>query len=310
MKSLKSFYILAVLLGTPVANQAQEPQNIAQKLGYEKDAKLLIIHADDIGLAQSVNQATITAYENGGITSGSIMVPCPWFTDFAHYYQAHPDLDVGIHITLTAEWETYKWDGVLPATEISTLLDQQGHFYPSVEEVGLYADPSEAEKEIRAQIERALAHGIKPTHLDTHMGSVGASPELMQTYLKMGKEYGLPLLIPRFWILSLPEQMRTMIEQDNVLLDGLFMLNAAPDGDSWGDAYEKMVQRIGPGLNQLIVHLAIDNEEMQAIAVNHPDFGAAWRQNDLDLVTSKEFQDMLKANDIQLVSWKKIRSVM
>ena len=303
----------AILIGLIVVctlTTAQDQKNLAEKLGYEKNAKLLIVHADDIGLAQSVNRASITAFEKGGITSGSIMVPCPWFPDFAEYFKENPDLDVGIHITLTAEWDFYKWGGILPSSEISSLLDENGYFYPSVEKVGQHADPVEAEKEIRAQIERAIAFGINPTHLDTHMGSVGANLELMQIYLKLGKEYDLPLLIPRFWIQSLPDEMRAMIEKDNVLLDGMFMLNAERPGVSWSEVYGQMIEKIQPGLNQMIVHLAIDNEEMQAISVNHPDFGSVWRQKDLDFVTSQKFQDMLKENNIQLISWKEIKAVM
>lgn len=310
MTPCKKVFIFIVLIMAYTYTAAQDQKNLAEKMGYDKDAKLLIVHADDIGLAQSVNTASIQAFEKGGITSGSIMVPCPWFPDFAEYFKSHPDLDVGIHITLTAEWEIYKWDGVMPSGEITSLLDEQGYFYPTVEAVGQHADPLEAEREIRAQIERAIAFGIHPTHLDTHMGSIGANMELMQIYMKLGYEYGLPLLIPRMWIQFLPEEMRNMIEQNNVLLDGLFMLNAAPEDGSWSEAYRQMLERIEPGLNQMIVHLAIDNDEMQAISINHPDFGSAWRQNDLDFVTSKEFQEMLKENNIQLVSWKEIKAVM
>lgn len=303
-----SILLLLTLLLAPA--RAQETRNIAQLLGYPREAKLLIVHADDIGLAQSVNAASLLAFEKGGITSGSVMVPCPWFADFAVSYRENPDLDVGVHITLTAEWENYRWDGVSPSGEIRSLLDEEGYFYPSVEALGLHADPSEAEAEIRAQIERALAFGIRPTHLDTHMGSVMAKPELIQTYLALGREYGLPILFPRFMIQAFPPDARTSIEENNVLLDGLFMLEEAPREGSWEEAYGEMFGNMGPGLNQLIVHLGFDNEEMQAVSVNHPDFGSAWRQHDLDFVTSPEFREMLKQHGIHLVTWKQIKEVM
>lgn len=310
MKSFRLFSSILGIMAFCFLSNAQDQKNIAEKLGYARDAKLLIIHADDIGLAQSVNTATIKAFENGGISSGSIMVPCPWFQDFAEHYSTNPTLDVGIHITLNAEWDYYKWDGVMPSSEISSLLDSNGYFYPSVEELAQHVNPIEAEKEIRAQIERAIEFGIRPSHIDTHMGSVGASPELIQIYLKLGKEYGLPLLIPRFWIASLPEEMRTMVEENNVILDGFYMLNEEQPGVSWEEAYGRMIKGVKPGLTQMIVHLAIDNEEMRAISKNHSAFGSAWRQKDLDLLTSKNFQDMLKENNIQLVSWKEIKAVM
>jgi hypothetical protein len=289
---------------------AQGQKNLAEKLGFAADAKLLIVHADDIGLARSVNIASMRAFENGGITSGSAMVPCPWFPDFAAYYREHQPLDVGIHITLTAEWDYYKWGGVSPAGEIPSLLDGDGHFYPTVEAVAQHAVPAEVETEIRAQIERALALGIKPTHLDTHMGSMLVIPALVPVYLKLGQEYHLPLLIPRSWLQSVPQEHRDAVAAAHVLLDGLYMIAADDPTKSRSEAYSEMIATMGPGLNELIVHLAMDDTEMQAVAVNHPDFGSAWRQRDLDFVSSKEFRDLLKAQDIKLVSWDQVRRVM
>jgi predicted glycoside hydrolase/deacetylase ChbG (UPF0249 family) len=294
---------------SPVGVQGQS--TLAEQLGYEAETKLLIVHADDIGLARSVNIAAANAYENGGITSGSVMVPCPWFPDFAAYYREHQPLDVGIHITLTAEWDYYKWGGVSPAGEIPSLLDENGHFYSTMEEVGLHAEPAEAEKEIRAQIERALALGIRPTHLDTHMGSVMATPELIQIYLKLGKEYNVPVLMPPLsWLQDLPDEVREAIAGEVVLLDGLYMLDADDPTKSWSEAYGEILAAMGPGLNQLIVHLAINDAEMQAVAVNHSDFGSAWRQQDLDFVSGQEFRDLLEAFDIKLVSWGQVRGMI
>jgi len=310
MKKIASAAIVSAMITFIVPAGLQGQKNLAERLGYEPDAKLLIVHADDIGLARAVNIATAQAFETGGITSGSIMVPCPWFPDFAAYYREHQPMDVGIHITLTAEWDYYKWGGISPAGEISSLLDEHGHFYSTVEEVGQHAEPAEVETEIRAQIERALALGIRPTHLDTHMGSVMATPELLRIYQKLGKEYDLPvLMIPRSWLQDTPDEMREVIDTEYQILDGLFMMEAYDSTKSWSDAYGEMLATMGPGLNQLIVHLAIDDSEMQAVAVNHPDFGSAWRQRDLDFVTGNEFRDLLEAYDIKLVSWDQVRAV-
>jgi predicted glycoside hydrolase/deacetylase ChbG (UPF0249 family) len=175
-------HLPAVIVGALlvlVPNSARTQQNLAERLGYDADAKLLIVHADDIGLARAVNAATARAFESGGITSGSVMVPCPWFPDFAAYYRDHQPMDVGIHITLTAEWDYYKWGGVSPAGEIPSLLDDYGHFYPTEAAVAQHAVPAEVEREARAQIERAMALGIEPTHLDTHMGTMVVTPALV-----------------------------------------------------------------------------------------------------------------------------------
>jgi predicted glycoside hydrolase/deacetylase ChbG (UPF0249 family) len=217
---------------------------------------------------------------------------------------------VGIHITLTAEWDYYKWGGISPADSIQSLLDAYGHFYPTVEAVAHHAVPGEVEREVRAQVERAMALGIKPTHLDTHMGTMFATPALVQIYLELGQEYHLPLLIPRYWLQSIPEDRRGAIAADNVLLDGLSMMEHPDSSKTWPEQYEQMIAAMGPGLNELIVHLAVDDDEMRAVTVNHPDFGSAWRQRDLDFVTSPAFKDMLHAHGIRLVSWDQIRKVM
>jgi predicted glycoside hydrolase/deacetylase ChbG (UPF0249 family) len=298
--------LIIIMTGILVTGEAAGQQNLAQQLGYDADTKLLIVHADDIALSQSVNDATLEAFSSGGISSGSIMVPCPWFNDFAHSYQSHPGLDVGIHITLTSEWDFYKFGGVLPSTEIPSLVNDQGYFYPTTEEVGMHADPLEAELEIRAQIDRAIAAGIKPTHLDTHMGSVLAKPELIQIYFKLGMEYGIPVFVPRMLLMGVPEEQREMIKKEFVLVDQYFMLNLEGPDASWKEAYGEILDQVGPGLNVLIVHLAHDNAEMQAITVNHPAFGSTWREKDLNYVQSQTYRDLLEKNHIQLVTWKQI----
>lgn len=300
----------AVLILMIISATAQDQPTLAEQLGYEKDAILLIVHADDLGLAQSVNEASIEAYNNGGITSGSLMVPCPWTPDFARYFKSHPGLDVGIHTTLNAEWKYYRWDGVLPSTEIPSLLDHEGYLHSTLEAVGQEADPAEVEQEVRAQIEHAIALGILPSHLDTHMGSMAAKPDFFQIYLKLGREYQLPVLLPRNMTLQLSEEQRAVLTDEVILLDGLFMMNQDPGASGWANAYENMIGQMKPGLNQLIVHLAHDNDEMKAISVDHPDFGSAWRQRDLDFVTSDAFRNMLKSHGIRLIGWKQIQGIM
>lgn len=306
MKKASRHLLLIAISIFSFATQASAQQTLAEKLGYAADAKLLIVHADDIGLAQSVNDASNKAFASGGITSGSIMVPCPWFVDFAEHYKSHPDLDVGIHITLTSEWDFYKFGGVSSSAEIPSLLDENGYFYPTTEEVGQYANPLEAEKEIRAQIDRAIAYGIRPTHLDTHMGSVLAKPELLEIYMKLGKEYDLPVFAPRMMLFAMPEEIRALVKEEYVLVDNMFMLNVDGPDASWENEYGKMIEKVVPGLNVMIVHLAYDNAEMQAVAINHPAFGATWREKDLNYVQSQTFHDLIKEKEIQLITWKEI----
>lgn len=302
--------ILCGLICGAAPSRAQGQKTVAERLGFGADAKLLIVHADDIGVARSQNVASEKGFESRAVTSGSVMAPSPWFADFAAYYREHPGLDVGIHITLTAEWDNYKWGGISPAGEIPSLLDQNGHFYPTVEAVAQHAVPAEVERETRAQIQRAMALGIKPSHLDTHMGCMLVIPQLVPIYLRLGSEYGLPLLLPKEWLQMVPAEQREALAAQYLFLDGLYMIERADSTRTWPQQYGELIARMGPGLNQLIVHLALDDAEMRAVTVNHPDFGSAWRQRDLDFVTSAAFRELLEAHHVKLVSWGQVRDAM
>jgi hypothetical protein len=305
----KTILFLAGLFLSLLIN-AQGNKNLAELLGYPKDSKLLIIHADDMGLSHSVNTACIKAYESNSITAGSIMAPCPWANEIIAYTKDHPGLDVGIHLTLTSEWKLYKWGGLSSSDQIESLLDKDHYFYPSVEELGKAVKVNEAMKEMKAQIDKVIASGVELTHIDTHMGSVLATPELVQAYLSLADTYHLPVLFPREYLSWFPPEVAKALGSKVFLLDNLFMLDEKTVTPKWIDAYRKGIESLKPGLNQIIVHLSIDNEEMQAITKNHDDYGSAWRQHDLDLVTSREFKDLLKANKVILIGWKQVRDAM
>lgn len=283
-------------------------QNAAEKLGYDKDAILLILHADDLGVANSVNAASVAALEDGTINSASIMVPCPWFPQIAEYARTHPEKDLGLHLTFTAEWAQYKWDGVSSSSEISTLLNDEDHFPPSVAEVVKQATVEELEKELVAQVERALAFGIKPTHLDSHMGTLFQTPAFFEAYQRVGKRFKIPVFIP-YGSLSGAPQLVEAIMDDQILVDRLFMINPAIKDYNWNEYYLDILRNMRPGLNEIIVHLAFDNAEMQAVTVDHPDFGSAWRQRDLEALQSEAFKDLIKERNIKLVTWKQIQAV-
>src|SRR6266542_3852681 len=310
MKIYKCLLLLTASLSAYI-NLYSQQRTLAEKLGYSKDAKLLILHADDFGLSHSEDSATFTAFERKGITSASIMVPCPWFLEVAAYAKQHPEFDWGIHSTFTSEWKYYKWDGVLPSSEIPSLVSKDGYMYSSVEEFTKNAKPEDVEKELKAQIEKATSFGIKLTHIDNHMGSILASPEMIAVYQKIGREYHLPVLVPMNMIRMMAPQMAKYIDtNDIVVVDNFVSAYPAIAVDKWKEFYNQTIQNLKPGLNEIIFHLAFDNDEMKAIAVDHPDFGAAWRQRDFNYVTSNEFKNLLKQNGIYLITWGDIQKVM
>jgi predicted glycoside hydrolase/deacetylase ChbG (UPF0249 family) len=307
MKIFSYGMLLVSVLLIPFTASAQSKKVLAEKLGYSKDTRLLIIHADDAGVSHSANAAIIAAYEKKAINSAAIMVPCPWFPEIAAYAKAHPELDWGIHITLTAEWKNYKWGGVSSSNEISSLLDKDGYLYASVEEFKKHAKPEEVRKEIRAQIRKAMAAGIKLSHLDTHMGSLFASPELVEIYQQVGKEFHLPVMVPMNLVRIMAPQMLPYLDTvNNVIVDQFIAAYKATPADQWHEYYDQALDQLKPGLNEIIFHLAYDNDEMQAVTIEHPDFGAAWRQNDFNYVTSEAFKTLLEKKGIRLVTWKEI----
>lgn len=306
---MKKYLIAFAVLLLWQFSWSQDNRNLAEKLGFDKNAKLLIVHADDLGLSHSTNTAVMEAFQKGGITSGSIMVPCPWFPEIAEFARKNPNLDIGIHTTLTSEWDTYFFGGILPQSIIPDLLNSKGYFYPSVEEFARHAKADQVEKELRAQIDRALSFGVKPGHLDNHMGTILAAPEYYQILLKLGQEYRIPVLIPADMIAGISTQLLDMLSKNNVLVDHLFMINQASAPEKWGEPYLKFIENMQPGLNQIIVHLAKDTDETRAIMVNHPDFGSEWRQHDLDFVLSNDFKKALEKHHIHLVTWRQIGAV-
>ncbi len=286
---------------------SQSDRNIAELLGFDRSAKLLIMHADDLGVAHSVNQASMDAFAQGGISSSSIMVPCPWFSEIAVFAKAHPEYCWGLHLTLTSEWKYYKWDGVASSSDISSLLNENGVMYDKVIDVVENAAVEEVEIEIRAQIDKALQAGIPVSHLDSHMGTLFSTPEFFSIYVKLGKEYDLPIMVPgarippSWGIDSLAGPIHYPL--DNLIMMGQMVPN-------WQKMYDDMIDQIVPGLNEIIVHLGYDDAEMQAVMVDHPDFGSEWRQKDYNYVTSDHYKRKLKDQNIHLVSWRQVREAL
>jgi predicted glycoside hydrolase/deacetylase ChbG (UPF0249 family) len=167
------------------------------RLGYPAEAKLLILNADDLALAHAEDVASFAALEQRWITSGTVMVPCPWFTEVASYAKAHPGADLGLHLTLTSEWDSYRWGPVAPRNLVSSLTAPDGYFYPDRAGVVEHAKPDEVETELRAQIDRAISMGLQPTHLDAQMRVLYATPELFDVFVKVARAYKLPIRIAR-----------------------------------------------------------------------------------------------------------------
>jgi chitin disaccharide deacetylase len=311
---LKSRYsLLAARLLTAVVicgstSVAAAQKTIAERLGYPADAKLLILHADDLALAHSVDTATFAALDQHAVSSASIMVPCPWLTEVAAYAQQHPDADLGLHLTLTSEWEGYRWGPVAPRDIVRGLLDGGG--YLPREGIWPRASAEDVEREIRAQLDHAIEMGIHPTHLDSHMGtlSVSANPRFFAALVKVAHQYGVPLLAVRVTD-ERAEQLK-MLAPNDIVLDDFIMAEPSVPAAGWKDYYTRAVQDLQPGVTEIVVHLGHNDSELQGITEDHINYGAAWRQRDFDVVTSPEFKRALQQNHVILVGWKDLKRVM
>jgi predicted glycoside hydrolase/deacetylase ChbG (UPF0249 family) len=278
------------------------------RLGYPAATKLLILNADDLAVAHSEDVASFEALDNKFVTSATVMVPCPWFTEVAAYVKAHPGNDLGLHLTLTSEWQTYRWGPVSPHALVPSLVGPDGYFYSNSQEFAKHARLDEVEIEIRAQIERAKSMGLEPSHLDAHMHSLYATPELFKVLLKVAHEFKLPVRMARN-IQSFQPALALMSPGDPVP-DAIFSPGEDVPASGWRDYYVNVLRNLQPGVTEIFVHLAHDDAESQAIMVDHPEWGAAWRQREFDAVSSPEFRKALDDNHIVLIGWRDIQRIM
>ena len=285
---------------------------LSKALGYQEDAKLLIIHADDAGLSHSENRATIETLENGMVNSYSIMAPCPRFYEMAIFAKNNPCYDYGVHLTLTCEWNNFKFGPVLSHKEVPSLVDEQGYFFKDRHSLIKNARIDDLRKELVAQVDRAIDFGLQPSHLDSHMYSLGASKEFLDLYREIGEAYSLPILLNADLINQVSGINPKGLDLGktpyvNQIYIGNFEIYNKGNLASY---YTKSLQNLKPGLNVILIHPAFDDPEMKSITMDHPNFGSAWRQIDLEFFTSQICKNVIKDAHLKLITWKEIKDVI
>jgi predicted glycoside hydrolase/deacetylase ChbG (UPF0249 family) len=299
--------MISVLLFSASVSPAQT-KNVAERLGYPADSKLLIIHADDLAVAHSVDQASFEALDKKTVTSASVMVPCPWLEEVGRYAKSHPEADLGLHLTLTSEWKIYRWGPSESKDKVTSLLDSSGYLWPDTEPAAKNIRAEEAERELRSQIDRAKAAGIRPSHLDSHMGVLFTRPDLFAVYVKVAHENKLPFLAAR--IPGASKEMLAVLSDKDIILDAIEMVPPEVASKDWKSYYLNVIKNLKPGLTELIVHLGHDDSELQTVTLDHPDYGSAWRQRDFEVMSSPEFRKALEENHIILVKWNELQKLV
>jgi predicted glycoside hydrolase/deacetylase ChbG (UPF0249 family) len=291
-------------LSALVARPRRE-RTLAERLGYRRDARLLIVHADDLGIAKAANDAFFDGLASGLINSGSALVPSAQFSEVVAFARTHPDADIGLHLTLTTERTKERWAPVAGAANVPSLVDGDGFLLVDwTPETRIR--PRDVEVELRAQVERALAMGLRPTHLDSHQFRLQhLGKGLFEIYLRLGREYGLPLLVTRAWFDRHP-YLEALLAPKDVVLDRVHMINARIAPGEWAAFYGQILMNLSEGVSEIIIHPGYDTEEFRAFFENRLDWGAAWRQRDFDFFTSPAFRTFLEKSGVRLITWREI----
>ena len=246
--------------------------HVLERLGFEPDATVAVVHADDVGMCHATNVGAFEALAGGPATCGSLMVPCPWFAEAAAWATDGREVDLGVHLTLNAEWADYRWGPVAGRTAVPSLVDERGHLFRTTAETVRNASVEDVATELRAQVDAAIESGVDVTHLDSHMGTV-LHPKFVGVYLALAREYRLPLFFPRVVngveldpaTASVRDQIVAELERDGFPVFDGYDADSLGFGVGTGRAHnERRIGGLESGLNYLICHPACDGEELRA----------------------------------------------
>jgi predicted glycoside hydrolase/deacetylase ChbG (UPF0249 family) len=300
--------VVATLMVVAIAVCAANAETLNEMLGYKPDQKLLIINGDDAGMCHSANMAVIDCMEHGLMTSSTIMVPCPWFKEIARYAHENPKRDFGVHIDHTSEWSVYRWGPVAGKAAVPGLVDPEGYLWPDDEPVWSHATPDEAEREAREQIQRALAFGVDVTHMDSHMGAMQLNPAYLERYIKIAREFDLPMRGgPRAMLAAMPQFAAAInkAKELGIITPDDLIYNLRKEGEPIGVFWKRILRDLKPGVTELYIHACMPTEESQAITGTWKD-----RAEEHRLFTSDpEIRQIIKDQQIVLIGYRELRDL-
>jgi hypothetical protein len=288
-------------------------KSITEKLGFNVDDKVVIFHIDDIGFSHASNRASFECLDFGVASCGSIIVPAPWFLETASIFRKNPDYDLGVHLTLTCEYDLYRWRALSSVDLNSGLLDSERCLWRTAEEAIANVTPKAAENEMRAQIQMALDNGIDITHIDSHMGTV-MDPKFLPFYLKLAREFDIPAFLPKVNKTMLIElgledtadailKMFSQLEAKGVPMLDHILIDTGGEYSDKTEYYCKLFAEIKPGLTHFLFHPAMMSSELQAIT---PD-SAGWRNQDYKAFTDSRLKKCVEQHDLKVIGYRYIR---
>jgi predicted glycoside hydrolase/deacetylase ChbG (UPF0249 family) len=312
---LLSVFSCARTESTSSNGQEEVAETWSEKLGYPKGKKVLLLHMDDIGMCPEANTAAEQYIVNNQILSAAVMMPCPNAEAFLAWAKNHPEADIGLHLTLTSEWKTYRWPSVTDVVKVPGLIDPAGKLWSRVPEVVTHASPEEVETEIRAQIEKSLAFGHTPTHIDTHMGTLYGSLEYVKVFFKVAEEYNIPAnaidlsdedVAGQFKKQGYPISDKVIELVNEYRLPKLDNFTSVPSGKTYEEKRDKffaLVKSLKPGLTEIIFHPSVETENLKTIT-------NSWQQRvwEAEMFSDPLVREFLEKEEIITTDWKEIMS--
>ncbi len=300
-------FCLALAMPVCTAQDAAAKPSLVERLGFAKDAKVLILNGDDFGMNHATNDGTIKALKSGGLTSATVMMPCGWNVEALKWAKAHPQASIGVHTTLTSEWGGYKWGPCLGVGGVPSLCTPEGYMWDDVVMVYGSATIEDVEKEIRTQLNRAIASGVDITHFDSHMGTMQYNPIYHELYLKLAKEYKMPCRMAGHDIMDKAGGGFLIDEADamGVLHPEVLYMNG-PDSIEGTAAYFKdLLSKLEPGkVSELYIHCAVPSEEIFSTT------GSAKRRiADTDFFSDPNTVKFMDEQGIQRISYRELREL-
>ena len=289
------------------------PKNWAERLGYPVGTKVVMLHADDAGMCEEANLAVQSYLLKGDIQSTAVMMPCPWADEMIEWANKHPDADVGLHLTLTSEWKTYRWGPVSDPKDVPGLIDPDGKLWHEVPGVATHASAAEVEKEIRAQIEKSIALGHRPSHIDTHMGTLYARPDYVKAFFKVAEEYGIPAnaidmsdkeVVERYRKEGYPLNDEVMQLASEYTLPKVDNFTSAPEGKTYEEKianFKTLIQSLKPGITEIIFHPSIQTDYLKTIT-------NSWQQRvwEAKMFSDPDLKKFFEDEGIVFTNWKEI----